>query len=148
MRSRTKVVMAGAAMFAGLQVIPVDRSSPPVDASRTIFASEALPAKVETVLRRSCQDCHSNQTRWPWYSYVAPTSWIVAHDVHAARRHMNLSEWAGYPARKREEKLNGICEQVVNGDMPEGKYALIHRRARVTEDERAAICQWVERSRQ
>jgi len=145
---RTRVLIAGIAVFAGLQVIPVDRSNPPVEAARTIFASEALPPKVEAVLRRSCQDCHSNQTQWPWYSYVAPMSWIVAHDVHAARRQMNLSEWASYSDKKRESRLNGICEQVVNGDMPEGKYALIHRRARVTEDERAAICQWVERSRQ
>jgi len=143
-----KVAMAAAAMFLGLQAIPVDRSNPPVNSSRTIFASEALPAKVEIVLRRSCQDCHSNQTRWPWYSYVAPMSWIVAHDVHAARRQMNFSEWAGYSDKKREERLDGICEQVVNGDMPEGKYALVRRRARVNEDERAAICQWVERSRQ
>ena len=148
MRSRTKVVIAGLAVLAGVQAIPVDRSNPPVEATRTIFASEALPAKVETVLRRSCQDCHSNQTHWPWYSYVAPISWVVAHDVHAARRQMNLSEWASYSAKKRESRLNGICEQVVNGDMPEGKYALIHRRARVNEDERAAICQWVERARQ
>jgi len=148
MRSRTKVVIAGFAVLAGVQAIPVDRSNPPVEATRTIFASEALPAKVETVLRRSCQDCHSNQTHWPWYSYVAPVSWVVAHDVHAARRQMNLSEWASYSAKKRESRLNGICEQVVNGDMPEGKYALIHRRARVSEDERAAICQWVERLRQ
>lgn len=139
--------MVSAAVFLGLQAIPVERGNPPVDPARTIFATEALPAKVEMVLRRSCADCHSNQTRWPWYSYVAPMSWIVAHDVHAARRQMNFSEWAGYSEKKREERLNGICEQVVNGDMPEGKYALIHRRARVTEDERAAICQWVERSR-
>jgi len=147
MRSRTKVVIVALAVFAGLQVIPVDRSNPPVEASRTIFASEALPAKVEIVLRRSCQDCHSSQTRWPWYGYIAPTSWIVAHDVHAARRQMNLSEWAGYSQKKREAKLNGICEQVINGDMPEGKYAVIHRSARVTEDERTAICRWVENSR-
>ena len=146
MRLGAKVGIAAAAVFAGLQAIPVDRSNPAVHQSRTIFAREALPPTVETVLRRSCADCHSNQTRWPWYSYVAPTSWIVTHDVHAARRQMNFSEWAGYSEKKREERLNGICEQVVNGDMPEGKYALIHRRARVTEDERAAICQWVERS--
>jgi len=143
-----RVAIVAAAVFIGLQAIPVDRSNPPVNSARTIFASEALPAKVETVLRRSCADCHSNQTRWPWYSYVAPLSWIVAHDVHAARRQMNFSEWTGYSEKKREERLDGICEQVVNGDMPEGKYALLHRRARVTEDERAAICQWVERARQ
>jgi len=148
MRPRAKVAIGAFAVFAGLQAIPVDRRNPPVEASRTIFAREALPAKVESVLRRSCQDCHSNQTHWPWYSYVAPVSWIVAHDVHAARRQMNFSEWAGYSDKKRENRLNGICEQVVNGDMPEGKYALIHRRARVTEEERTTICQWVEHARQ
>jgi len=147
MRSRTKLVIAGVALFAGLQAIPVDRRNPPVQASRTIFANEALPAKVATVLRRSCQDCHSNQTHWPWYSYVAPVSWIVANDVHAARRQMNFSDWAGYSEKKREERLDAICEQVVNGDMPEAKYALIHRRARVSKDERAAMCQWVEHAR-
>jgi Haem-binding domain len=139
-----KVATAAVVVFAGMQAIPVDRRNSPLDSSRTIFASEAMPVNVAGVLRRSCQDCHSNQTHWPWYSYVAPMSWIVASDVHKARRQMNFSEWAGYSEKKREERLNGICEQVVNGDMPEGKYALIHRRARVSEDERRAVCQWVE----
>lgn len=144
MRLGTKLAIAATIVFAGLQLIPVDRGNPSTDPSRTIFASEALPARVGAVLRRSCQDCHSNQTHWPWYSYVAPTSWIVANDVHKARRQMNFSEWVGYSEKKREERLNGICEQVVNGDMPEGKYALIHRSDRVSEDERRAVCQWVE----
>ena len=148
MRLSAKLAIVAVTVFVGLQAIPVDRRNPPVEPSRTIFGSEALPSTVEMVLRRSCQDCHSNQTRWPWYSHVAPISWIVAHDVHAARRQMNFSEWADYSNRKKEEKRNGICEQVVNGDMPEGKYALIHRPARVTEDERAAICRWVETWRQ
>jgi Haem-binding domain len=142
-----RVVVVAVAFFLGLQVVPVDRKNPPVDPSQSIYATERLPAKVAMTLRRSCHNCHSDQTRWPWYSYVAPVSWMVAHDVHAARRQMNLSEWAGYSERKREEKLNGICEQVVNGDMPEGKYAFLHRRARVAEDERAAICEWVEEAR-
>ncbi|MGC2322176.1 MAG: heme-binding domain-containing protein [Terriglobales bacterium] len=139
-----RVALAGLVVFLAVQAIPVDRRNSPVDSSRTIFASEAMPLNVAGVLRRSCQDCHSNETHWPWYSYVAPMSWIVATDVHKARRQMNFSEWAGYSEKKREERLNGICEQVVNGDMPEGKYALIHRRARVSEDERHAVCQWVE----
>jgi len=142
-----KIAVAAVVLFAGVQLVPVDRNNPPVDSSRTLFVREAMPAQVAGVLRRSCLDCHSNQTRWPWYSYIAPTSWIVAHDVHAARRQMNFSEWAGYSDKKREEKLDGICEQVVNGDMPEGKYALIHRRARITAEERVLICQWVESSR-
>ena len=146
MRLGFKVAIAALIVLAALQLVPVDRRNPPTDQVRSIFKAESLPPTVETVLRRSCQDCHSNQTQWPWYSYVAPVSWIVAQDVHKARRQMNFSEWAGYSEKKREDRLNGICEQVVNGDMPEGKYALIHRRARVSEDERQAVCQWVEQA--
>ena len=146
MRLGLKAAIAVFIVLAGMQLVPVDRGDPPIDPSRSIFHSESLPPKVENVLRRSCQDCHSNQTRWPWYSYVAPVSWMVAQDVHQARRQMNFSEWAGYSEKKREERLNGICEQVVNGDMPEGKYAFIHRSARVSEDERRAVCQWVEQA--
>jgi len=146
MRLGLKAAIAVFIVLAGMQLVPVDRRNPPIDPSRSIFHSESLPPKVENVLRRSCQDCHSNQTRWPWYSYVAPVSWMVAQDVHQARRQMNFSEWAGYSEKKREERLNGICEQVVNGDMPEGKYAFIHRSARVSEDERRAVCQWVEQA--
>ena len=141
-----RVALAAVALAAGAQLVPVARDNPPAPAPHLVYAT--APPVVRAVFDDSCKNCHSNQTVWPWYSYVAPFSWIVAHDVHAARRQMNFSEWAGYSEKKREERLNGICEQVVNGDMPEGKYALIHRRARITEDERTAICQWVERSRQ
>jgi hypothetical protein len=63
---------------------------------------------------------------------VAPFSWIVARDVHQGRKHLNFSEWGTYSPEKREEKLGAICDQVVNGDMPDGKYLLIHRTAQLT----------------
>jgi hypothetical protein len=130
------------------QLVPVDRRNPPVDPSKTIHASEKVPTAVQGVFARSCQNCHSNQTSWPWYSYVAPVSWMIANDVHSARRKMNFSEWGGYPAKKREEKLEEICEQVTNGDMPDAKYMLLHRSARIVPEERSAICQWTENSRE
>src|SRR5271170_7385036 len=110
-----RVVVAVMVLLVAGQLVPVDRRNPGIDPSRTIYATEKVPAPVQAVLARSCQNCHSNQTSWPWYSYVAPVSWMVADDVHSARRKMNFSEWAGYPAKKREEKLEDICEQVTNG---------------------------------
>ena len=141
----------GLGLLAALMVsqfIPVDRHNPSIDPSKTIYATEKLPAPVQAVFTRSCQNCHSNQTVWPWYSYVAPVSWMIASDVHGARKKMNFSEWGGYPANKREEKLEEICEQLTNGDMPDLKYTLLHRGARITAEERAAVCQWTEDSRQ
>ena len=137
-----------AALFLVSQLIPVDRHNPPVDASHSIDAAEKVPAPVQGVFHRSCRNCHSDETSWPWYSYVAPISWMIANDVHNARKKMNLSEWGTYSAKKREEKLEDICEQVTDGDMPDAMYAFFHREARVTPQERTAICQWTEDSRQ
>jgi len=107
-----------------------------------------MPAGVKAVFERSCKDCHSNETAWPWYSYVAPVSWVVARDVHQARKKMNFSEWGSYPPQRKEDRLEEICEQVTNGEMPDRKYAIFHRSARITPQERDAVCQWTDDSRQ
>jgi len=141
----------GLALLAALvvaQFIPVDRSNPQTPESQSIYAREKIPPPVKAVFGNSCANCHSNQTVWPWYSHVAPVSWMIASDVHEARSKMNLSEWGGYPANKREDRLEEICEQVTNGDMPDFKYLLIHRSARLSKADRDAVCAWTEDSRQ
>ena len=135
-------------LFLATQFIPLNRSNPSVDPSQTIYATLPMPAEVKDVFERSCKNCHSDETAWPWYSYVAPVSWVVAHDVHQARKMMNLSEWGGYSAKRKEDRLAEICEQVTNGDMPDRKYAIFHRGARLTPEEREAVCQWTDDSRQ
>jgi len=130
------------------QFVPVKRNDPQVDPSHSIYVKEKIPDQVKNVFEGSCANCHSDRTIWPWYSYIAPASWMIAHDVHDARKKMNFSEWADYPVNKREEKLEEICEQLTDGDMPDPKYLLLHRTARVTSAERDAVCQWTEDSRQ
>src|SRR5262249_33303691 len=82
-----------------------------------------------------------------WYSRIAPVSWMVANDVHEGRKHFNLSEWGTYPEEKQLRKLGEICEQVKNEDMPDEKYTLIHRSARLDQKDRAMLCDWVETAR-
>jgi RNA polymerase subunit RPABC4/transcription elongation factor Spt4 len=135
-------------LWLACQLVPANRRNPGFDQSKTIYATENVPPAVKSVLERSCRNCHSNETSWPWYSYVAPASWVIAHDVHQARKAMNFSEWGSYAAKRKEEKLEDICEQLTNGDMPDPKYALFHRSARTTQEERVAVCQWTEDSRQ
>ena len=135
-------------LLLATQFIPLNRSNPSVDPSQTIYAPLPVPAEVKDVFERSCKNCHSDETAWPWYSYVAPVSWVVAHDVHQARKMMNLSEWGSYSAKRKEDRLAEICEQVTNGDMPDRKYAIFHRGARLTPEEREAVCQWTDDSRQ
>ncbi len=129
------------------QFVPLKRTNPPFDPAKTIYALHAVPANVQAVFQRSCKDCHSNETHWPWYSHVAPVSWVVVHDVNEARRMMNLSEWGAYPERKKRSRLEAICEQMDSGEMPDSKYTLIHRDARLTEEERKAVCAWADATR-
>lgn len=147
LRSR-RVGLALLVLLIAVQFFPVDRRNPSADPSKSINVTERLPLTVQTVFRGSCVNCHSYQTRWPWYSYLAPASWIIARDVREGRKKMNFSEWGSYSAEKREQKLEEICEQVTNGDMPDPKYLFFHRRARPTQQQREAVCEWTEASRQ
>ncbi len=144
----SRIGLAILVLLLASQLIPISHANPSVDPSHALYATQNVPPPVKTVFERSCKNCHSNETSWPWYSYVAPASWVVAHDVHQARKAMNFSEWGTYTAKRREEKLEEVCEQLTNGDMPDFKYVLVHRSARITAEERGAICQWTEDSRQ
>jgi Haem-binding domain len=131
-----------------VQFIPVDRANPEFSNKKTITAKETVPPSIKTVFSRSCGDCHSDQTTWPWYSYVAPVSWIISSDVHNGRKHVNFSEWGDYSAKQREEALENICEQVQQSQMPEKTYLLLHPDARLRQADRDAVCRWTEAARQ
>jgi Haem-binding domain len=130
-----------------IQFIPVDRTNPAVDPAKTIFAAGIVPDDVSAILRRSCQDCHSDETRWPWYSHVAPVSWLVASDVHGAREQLNLSRWGVYKDSRKDDKLEEMCKQLQQGEMPDRKYTLIHASARMNGAERGLVCRWTEEAR-
>lgn len=143
-----KILLGVVILLVLVQFIPVDRTNPEIENKKTIFAKETVPPSIRTIFGRSCGDCHSDQTVWPWYSYVAPVSWMIANDVHSARKHVNFSEWGNYTAKQREEALEDICEQVQQSQMPEKSYTLIHRDARLKDIDKEAICRWTEAARQ
>lgn len=127
-------VLAAALLL--IQLVPVERDNPPVE--ETVEA----PAEVMTVLRRSCFDCHSHETVWPWYSYVAPVSWLVADDVHHGREHLNFSAWNRYDAEERADLFEEIAEEVERGNMPLPLYLRAHPEARLSAAEVALIVEW------
>lgn len=108
------------------QLVPVARTNPPVS------ADVAPPADVAATLRRACYDCHSNETVWPWYSRVAPVSWLVAHDVDEGRDELNFSAWGAYDAVKRRKKLNETVKEITEGEMPPWYYVVMHPPARLS----------------
>src|SRR5437868_13257121 len=98
-------VIVGVILFAALQFTNPARTNPPVDPAQTIEAHTQMTPQVAAILDRSCNDCHSNKTRWPWYSHVAPVSWLVVDDVNEARRAMNFSEWGRLDPDRQRKKL-------------------------------------------
>lgn len=124
------------------QFIRPSHVNPPVDPAKTLAATEQVPPNVQSILERSCNDCHSNNTVYPWYSQVAPVSWLLARDVTGGRRAMNLSEWGTFSQKKRLHRLKDICDQVKEGDMPLWFYLPLHPKAKLSGDDIRAICTW------
>ncbi len=119
-----------------LQVVPTERTNPPV--TGTIEA----PEQVMAILRRSCFDCHSNETKWPWYSYVAPMSWLVTDDVHDGRKHMNFSEWDTYNDKQKRRKMKECGEEVEEGEMPLWFYLPLHPEAELLPEDIKILTAW------
>jgi hypothetical protein len=128
-------------LLAAIQLVPVRRDNPPPAAGPL-----TAPAPVVTILRRACIDCHSNETTWPWYSYVAPVSWLVAHDVHEGREYLNFSEWAGYTPSVRLKKLALLSGVVQNGEMPPWFYTPLHPAALLSSDDVSELAAWADNS--
>jgi mono/diheme cytochrome c family protein len=131
-----RLLLAAVALVALAQLVPVPRTNPPVE------VEVEAPPEAAAVLERSCYDCHSNRTRWPWYAWVAPASWLVARDVTQAREHMNFSTWNRYDAKQRADHLEAIAEMVEEGEMPPWFYLPLHPDARLSDADRAGIFAW------
>jgi hypothetical protein len=137
MRHRLVIaVIATIVALAAIQLVPVERSNPPV------VADFDGPAEVETVLRSSCYDCHSHETEWPWYSRVAPVSWLVVHDVDEGRAHLNFSVWGRTDVLRQAKLAEKIWEEVEDGEMPLRTYLLAHPDARLNANDEAILRAW------
>lgn len=121
-----KTVIILAVILVAIQFIPVDRTNPPVTQEIDV------PENVLSIFKKSCYDCHSNETEYPWYAYVAPVSFLVAKDVNNGRRNINFSEWDKYSDKERTKIFEEIIEEIEDGEMPPGKYLLFHPDAEVS----------------
>jgi Haem-binding domain len=134
-------------IFLAIQLVPVHRTNPPFDAAGSLERSAPVPANVKAILDRSCKDCHSNETRWPGYGYVAPMSWWLVRDVDEGRDHLNFSEWGASDADTQRDSLIEICRQVRRGDMPLKPYTWIHSSATLTAGDVKTLCDWTAEAR-
>ena len=103
---------------------------------------------VAAIFDRSCRDCHSNKTVWPWYTNVAPISWFIANHVNEGRHSLNLSEWGRLDRDRQDRKLRQICDEIQDGVMPLSTYTPLHPGSTLSEEDKKTLCAWTDAERQ
>lgn len=133
-----------ALILLGIQLVPNELPEVQLYNSGDLIQTGLVSEDVSALLRTACYDCHSNETVYPWYSKVAPTSWLVAKDIREGRAELNFSHWAEMDIMKQLGKLDDIAEVVGNGEMPMEIYVWMHASAKLSDTQRALIVAWAE----
>jgi heme-binding protein len=143
-KRRVKIVLVAMIVFlVVIQILQPARTNPYAVPTKSLAAHVRIPGDVYSSLLRSCGDCHSNETVWPWYSHVAPLSWVVVDDVNEGRRHMNFGDWEALQDPKQaNDRLIDICEEIQRKGMPPFSYRLIRGDKRLIPQEIDSICSW------
>ena len=103
-----------------------------------------VPENVQEIIKTSCADCHSNTTKYPWYSEVAPVSWYLASHVNDGKKHLNFSEWASYNKNQKEHIIKDLKKELKSKEMPLNSYLWIHKEAVVSPEQYKILLDWVQ----
>jgi hypothetical protein len=117
-------------------------------AATDITHSVQIPDNVMGMLKKSCYDCHSNHTEYPWYNHITPVNWWLRNHINEGKRELNFTVFNNYSYRRKNKKLEEIEEQVEKHEMPLSSYTLIHTDAKLNDDQRKAIIEWTKTARQ
>lgn len=136
------VVIGGVCCFIVAQFFGPAKTNPASEPTQSIDSRVQVTPQVAAIFDRSCNDCHSNKTRWPWYSNVAPVSWFVINHVNEARQNLNFSEWGRYTERDADGMLKQICREVKAGAMPLSSYTPLHPGSTLSPEDVKTLCDW------
>lgn len=128
--------------FVAMQFVRIDRTNPPIVSSETLESAVTVPADVSLVLSRSCNDCHSHKTTFPWYAQIQPAAFFLDDHILEGRHELNFSKFNTYEPKKKARKLEEICEEVTSAAMPLPSYLWIHGDAILTQSESKLLCDW------
>ncbi|GAB4254163.1 MAG: heme-binding domain-containing protein [Saprospiraceae bacterium] len=143
MKKRMKSILMGLlAVLVVIQFIQIDKTNPEYNAANDFMNIEQPPAEVAEVLKNACYDCHSYETKYPWYTYVQPVGWWVKNHIKEGVKHLNYSKWGEYTAKRKDHKLEEMVEMVEEGEMPLNSYTWGHPEARLTKEQRDALINW------
>lgn len=127
------------AVVLAIQVIPVERNVSTVPPGQSFQKTEKVPANVAAILKVSCYDCHSNNTRYPWYSELQPGAWFMARHIKKGKEELNFDEFNNYSKRRKKTKIKSIISQIEKDEMPLRSYRMMHGNARLSADEKKEL---------
>ncbi len=125
-----------------IQVIPVERNVSTVPPGQSFEKTEKVPANVAAILKVSCYDCHSNNTRYPWYSELQPGAYFMAQHIKEGKEELNLDEFNDYSKRRKKAKIKSIISQIEKEEMPLKSYLLLHPDAGLTPNKKKVLLQF------
>lgn len=134
-----KIIFWIAIVFLGIQLIPVDRENKPIDNRKNFVDIYRTPDNIKVILENACYDCHSNETKYPTYSYIAPISWTIKDHINQGREHLNFSEWGSYNKELKENALERTIATVKDLEMPLPSYIGYHPKANLTTKQREEL---------
>ena len=127
------------AVVLAIQFIPVERNVSTVPPGQSFEKTEKVPANVAAILKVSCYDCHSNNTRYPWYSELQPGAWFMARHIKKGKEELNFDEFNNYSKRRKKAKIKSIISQIEKDEMPLKSYRMMHGNARLSADEKKEL---------
>lgn len=139
---KKKILLGLVAFFITIQLIRIDKTNPAYNEAEDFLTVTQAPADMAALVKTACYDCHSHQSAYPWYTNIAPVSWLIANHIKEGRQHLNFSTWSSYPAEKAAHKLEECAEEVSEGEMPMKSYVLMHSEAKMTDAQKEKLVAW------
>jgi hypothetical protein len=128
--------------FVVIQFFRPERNTGKGDLLNAITKQVPVPADVQVLLQNACNDCHSNNTRYPWYVNMQPGAWFMSQHIREGKKELNFDEFGSYSGRRQLSKLKSIAGSVKDGSMPLSSYTLMHKEARLSDKEKELIIEW------
>ena len=142
MRRKRKWLLIIIAAFILIQFIQPARNTNGQVLQTDITGTFTVPANVKSILEVACYDCHSNNTRYPWYANIQPGGWWLAKHIKDGKEELNFNDFGSYSRRRQINKLRSIANSITDGAMPLPSYTLLHKNARLTKDQKTLIIEW------
>ena len=139
-----KVFLGVFALLILIQFIPNELPKVTLENEDDLLSNNEFPIEIESQIKASCYDCHSNETIYPWYSYVAPISFLVKRDTEVGRKELNFSNWESLDRKKKAKHLTDLIEEIEEGEMPFPPYLITHSDAKLSEETKQALMDWAD----